>query len=820
MLKCLSITLLVFLNFNLYTQPLTAKETVKQYTLAQKMLLVHSTAQFTHLITQNRLDKDSVMLIACGVTGLSFLTAYADEFDPELSSVGNELIDAGKITEASRLLYKLEGNDRVQLLIKLAIWYLHKAGTNKPDLDNVNRYIQEALTLSSTIPGNKHRYECLNLLAEYYRQSGNEEQSKKIYSQVILSNQQEGNNKEKANALHQLGTMHMDLDSLNLVYLNKSLALYKLLNLKEKEIELLWDVATYHINVNISLVKNDLIDILAIQKSINYSHSLFADYMLAWVYGQQRDYMEVEKTNTAVKNMEWSGMSALEGAFYTRMAVVYNAFEKYDEALSWYKKALEHRSNETNIFWFKGLLYATTMLSMELNRPKESLSLMQKVISQCPPLTPWQKAQVFTIKGDCYKMLDNHKLADDNYMSFLKLTNQYQDMDTFGEFSGTYLQIAEFYIGYSNLTTARLFVNKGIATRRDNEVRSTFLINHLLFRLDSAAGNYKSALDHYIQYKIADDLDRNTEQRKAFDELTIKYDSEKKDNDIKLLQKDKQIQGSMLLQAKYTRNWILAGVALLLVIVTLLVYYSRLKQQTNKKLESHRSEIEKRNAALRHLVDEKDWLVKEIHHRVKNNLQIVMSLLNSQSAFIENDAALTAIHDSQHRVQAMSLIHQKLYNTENVSSIEFSNYIRELTSYLRNSFNTGQRIRFEFDVEPLEMDVSEAVPLGLILNEAITNSIKYAFPDGRKGVITISLTQKDANHYLLNIADNGIGMPVNSSNKKPGSLGMSLMAGLSEDLNGSFSIEDNSGTIIRISFYHDSNSKLTDIATHAIGNNN
>ena len=105
-----------------------------------------------------------------------------------------------------------------------------------------------------------------------------------------------------------------------------------------------------------------------------------------------------------------------------------------------------------------------------------------------------------------------------------------------------------------------------------------------------------------------------------------------------------------------------------------------------------------------------------------------MSLLNSQSAYINNEPALTAIHDSQHRVHAMSLIHQKLYSSENVSSIDISLYIRELVSYLADSFNTGQRIRFEFDVEPLELDVSQAVPLGLILNEAITNSIKYAFP--------------------------------------------------------------------------------------------
>jgi two-component sensor histidine kinase len=192
-----------------------------------------------------------------------------------------------------------------------------------------------------------------------------------------------------------------------------------------------------------------------------------------------------------------------------------------------------------------------------------------------------------------------------------------------------------------------------------------------------------------------------------------------------------------------------------------------------------------------------------------------MSLLNSQSAYIDNDVALTAIHDSQHRVHAMSLIHQKLYGSENVSSINMSFYIRELASYLADSFNTGQRIRFEFSIEQLEMDVSQAVPLGLILNEAITNSLKYAFPDDRDGVINISLSNTSANKYLLVISDNGIGISSHLKNKKVGSLGMSLMEGLSEDLDGNFSIENNIGTTIKISFVNDLSVKRSDTFTES-----
>ena len=460
--------------------------------------------------------------------------------------------------------------------------------------------------------------------------------------------------------------------------------------MKEKEIELLWEIASYHRTYDLDLFKNDLTRILEIQQSIGYKHSLFAEYYLSFVCFQQAKYSDaLEHANAAIENMKWSRISAMQGTFYMRLGAVYRGFEKNEEALASFKKGLENRSDETQIFWFKSLLFATTLL-WEMNRPEESLSLMQDITSEFPPITPWEKAQIFSIKGACYGKLNNYKLADENFMAFLEVTNKYPDIDPYKEFEETYLEIAHFYLSKSNLKAARLFVNKamsGTSQSMDNYAEKSYM----LFKLDSIAGDYKSAMagksawrfnDHYILYKSFADADKNIEQRKKFDELTIKYGAEKKDNDIKLLQKEKQLQETMLLQAKYTRNWILGGVGLLLIIVGLLVYNTRLKQRTNKKLKRQRVEIEKQNVTLRHLVNEKEWLLKEIHHRVKNNLQIVMSLLNSQSAYIDNEPALTAIHDSQHRVHAMSLIHQKLYNSENVSSIDMSFYIRELVSYL------------------------------------------------------------------------------------------------------------------------------------------
>jgi two-component system, sensor histidine kinase PdtaS len=202
-------------------------------------------------------------------------------------------------------------------------------------------------------------------------------------------------------------------------------------------------------------------------------------------------------------------------------------------------------------------------------------------------------------------------------------------------------------------------------------------------------------------------------------------------------------------------------------------------------------------------VKEKDWLVKEIHHRVKNNFHTVMGLLGTQSGYLKNEEAIFAVENSKHRINAMSLIHQKLYQSENLSAIGMPDYIHELVSYLRDSFGTGLGIRFEIQIEPIELDLSHAMPIGLILNEAITNSIKYAFINNKNGLITISLSRGSDKQLTVTVADNGIGLHSNFDIGKTSSMGMNLMKGLSEDIEGVFSIENSNGTLISLTFRYD-----------------
>ena len=738
--------------------------TVSNYSIPQKRLLVLSTAKFIHLLTQDIYDQDSIMTIACRMTGQPFLLPYSEDLEGDNFS------------------------DEERKGIEQAIGYLHKPGSYKNDLDSASKYIHAALALNKD-------YACLNLLGEYYRQSGKIAESKKLFLEILSSSRQQGNRKAMASAWEHLGLLHSDGDSLSLVYLTNALILYQQMQSNEKSIELLSEIAVLHLRFDISLMEKDLIQIVQLQQKIGYRHTLYVEFQLSFATLLQARYLEaLQHVNAALVNKRWSGIEGFSGAFFTRLGATYESLGKNEEALVWFKKALDNRHNEMHLSWYKGLFYATTLLA-DLNRAKESLDLLEEVTSEFPPINPWEKAQIFSIRGYCYEKLDQPRLADKSYRQLLELS--IKDLGEDQSLSETYWGIATFYVSQSNLKLARLFLNRGRLIKR-HDVTDQGNRNYLMFKIDSMEGNYRSALKHHILYKLYDDSTKSLDQRKKMDELTIRYGVEKKDQNIKLLEEGSKFQGRLLLQAKYTRDWILAGVALLLITVGLLVYNIRLKQRTNKILKAQQMEISKQNVSLHHLVKEKDWLVKEIHHRVKNNLQTVMGLLGTQAGYLKNEAAISAITDSQRRVQVMSLIHQKLYQSENLSAINMPHYIQELVDYLCESFNIGNTIRFSLEIERTDLDLAHCIPLGLILNEAITNAFKYAFPNGEKGTIFITFKRLSGDQLSLTIKDDGIGLPVGFNPLKSDSMGMNLMRGLSQEIGAQFTITRQGGTEILI----------------------
>ncbi len=206
---------------------------------------------------------------------------------------------------------------------------------------------------------------------------------------------------------------------------------------------------------------------------------------------------------------------------------------------------------------------------------------------------------------------------------------------------------------------------------------------------------------------------------------------------------------------------------------------------------------------LRQSLDEKELLLREIHHRVKNNLQTISSLLYLQTLSTENEQELAAIREARARVTSMGLIHQKLYQSADIATIPFMDYIRSLIDFLRESYGVDRnRIQIEVEVEPpdLSVDIDTGIPCGLLINEMVTNALKYAFTGRPKGTIHIRMDRDTDGQYILSVSDDGIGLPGDFEPEATRTLGMRLISGLVDQLDGSLEVRKSPGTMLTIRF--------------------
>ena len=198
---------------------------------------------------------------------------------------------------------------------------------------------------------------------------------------------------------------------------------------------------------------------------------------------------------------------------------------------------------------------------------------------------------------------------------------------------------------------------------------------------------------------------------------------------------------------------------------------------------------------------EKEVLLKEIHHRVKNNLQIISSLLKLQSSYLKDIEAQALFKDSYNRVRSMALIHEKLYRSSDLAKIDLADYIRNLLGNLFSSYGvSSQAIELKLKVDNISLDVDTAIPCGLIINELVSNSIKYAFIPDLCGEICVEFSLKRENEYILLISDNGVGLPSDFDLEQTDSLGLQLVFNLAEQLGGSIDLNTAHGTKFIIKF--------------------
>lgn len=285
-------------------------------------------------------------------------------------------------------------------------------------------------------------------------------------------------------------------------------------------------------------------------------------------------------------------------------------------------------------------------------------------------------------------------------------------------------------------------------------------------------GNYKEAVFYQKQSRAVQDTLTRNKIANLESEALIKYETGKKDQQLE--------EQAQLIQQKTKIQWLSIGIAVsLALLLSALFYFFKRNQKTTAALAVKNSENE--------------LLLKEIHHRVKNNLEMVSSLLKLQSVKTKDKEAKDVMRASQNRVQSMGILHQKLYQGENLGSIEMLDYFKNLSENIIDAFGANDKVEVQYDMDMVELDVDTAVPIGLIVNELLTNSLKYAFPADRKGKIELSLKEMDETQLQLVVADNGVGQTEGASPKGTG-FGSQLVQLLTSQLQGSMQADYSTGT--------------------------
>jgi two-component sensor histidine kinase len=298
-------------------------------------------------------------------------------------------------------------------------------------------------------------------------------------------------------------------------------------------------------------------------------------------------------------------------------------------------------------------------------------------------------------------------------------------------------------------------------------------------------GNHAKAL-YYHQLYVS--------ELESFKDNIILSLENKTQTEYEVGQKNAKIlfQNEIISQQKRTKILYIILTGLLVIILFGVVYNFRKNQKRNLQLEALNSKLDTKN-------QQNELLLKEIHHRVKNNLELVKSLIALQSAQLEDSPTKDAMIASQNRVQSMGIIHQKLYQGENLGNIDMKDYFLNLSDGILDTFNAEDKVKIECAMDQLELDVDTAVPIGLIVNELLTNALKYAFPKDSNGKIEISLAQSNSETLILKVADNGIGKTIGANPKGTG-FGSQLIKLLTQQLNGSMEEKHDNGTSVSFKF--------------------
>lgn len=534
---------------------------------------------------------------------------------------------------------------------------------------------------------------------------------------------------------------------------------------------------------------NEALSIFSIIKRTDYQSHTLTDKAMAYYYRGNyelalRNHLAALQLRTEMGNNKFIAMS------YLNIGLVYRSRKDYANAIKFYKKSYALKENikdekgmlnclinigaayQTNGQFDSAYYYGLKGLQQakKTNAPQDIIASKENIAASLVNLARPDEALRYLQEADRERPLNDNKKH---------LITHYE---TYGD----------LYLQKNNFDQAIQYFQKGLdLSKSNNRMEAAEVFYRKLAACFYKQGNYQLAYDYSDKGNAISDTLLNEQNSRQVNEMSAVYETAEKESRIEKLNAANTISIANAKQRSSERNYFILLSVLLLGLAA--VTYKAFVNNKKKK-----EQLNAQNIIIEKSLAEKEVLLREIHHRVKNNLQIVSSLLSLQSNFIKDEQALDAVNESRNRVQSMSLIHQNLYQDENLTGINVQHYIEALADNLFSSYNIHKdNIKLIKEIELINLDVDTVIPIGLILNELITNCLKYAFTNNGGGIIKVVLKKQNDILYL-SVYDNGIGLP---NDFKPGakkSFGHKMIHAFLQKLNGTINMYNDGGTKVDI----------------------
>lgn len=494
-------------------------------------------------------------------------------------------------------------------------------------------------------------------------------------------------------------------------------------------------------------------------------------FKMAWVYKKKGETDKaMSKDLYALKLMEETGNKAMICNALTRISDDLTRQERLEEANDYALRAIEmaEKNNLSSDFFY--VYFNAGNVAMSANDYKSSLDYYNKAmkIVKEQDLGMGSLCDITNSHGNALKRMGRYKEAKYDYETALKLAKKanYQNAIT-----ATIANLGEINLLMGNYTQALGYQLETVRLQEQDKDLSNLTENYQhVSTIYEKLGNYKSALEYQKKAYHMRDSVASIKSDTTMSKMLTRYETNKKEETI-------ESQQNEISQQKKLQGLTIGILFLMFVFIVFGIISYRLRVKRSRLLAAKNAENE--------------LLLKEIHHRVKNNLEVVSSLLALQSAQIDDPNTKEAMREGQNRVHSIGIVHQKLYQATNLGAIEMKDYFLNLSESILDSFGAENRVKIELAMEKLEIDIDTAVPLGLIVNELLTNTIKYAFPHGKQGNVVIKLEKRKTGILHLEVSDDGIGK---SNIIKGTGFGSQLISLLTRQLRGHMKEEINNGT--------------------------